>query len=113
MYVSEIQLQELCQTEKFAGSCPADDEVLIVRRAQYGRMKIGRCVQTDYGHVGCKADVLRQTDRRCSGRHSCRVDVPNADFDLTQPCPNEFKTYFEVEYQCIKGNISDISVHQR
>ena len=102
-FFSEIQRQDLCQTEKFEASCPSDDEVLIVRSAMYGRMKIGRCVQTDYGHVGCKQDVLRQTDRRCSGRQTCQVEVPNADFDSTKPCPNEFKTYFEVAYECVKG----------
>ncbi len=71
--------------------------------ALYGRMALGRCVLTDYGHVGCQEDVLLETDRRCSGRHKCQIRIPDASFDDTTPCPLEFKTYFEAVYRCYKG----------
>lgn len=71
--------------------------------ALYGRMSLGRCVLTDYGHVGCEEDVLFETDRRCSGRHQCKIRIPDASFDATTPCPLEFKTYFEAVYRCYKG----------
>ena len=94
--------EEFCQTEVFKAGCEKD-EVIVIARALYGRMRIGRCVLTDYGHVGCQADVTLQTDRRCSGRHKCEVGIPDAVFDATRPCPLEFKTYFEATYRCFKG----------
>ena len=81
--------------------------------ALYGRMRISRCVTTDYGHVGCKKDVLVETDKRCSGKHSCQVRIPDAQFDVLALglCPVEFKTYFEAEFSCITGKI-DSNVNQ-
>ena len=52
-------------TEQFKASC-GHDSVIDIQRAMYGRMHIGRCVSTDYGHLGCEADVRTMTDRRCS-----------------------------------------------
>jgi len=32
-------------------SCSSPDEVVMIERAAYGRMRLGRCVETDMGHV--------------------------------------------------------------
>ena len=93
----------MCPTEVFGAVCPDLDKVIYIELALYGRMSLGRCVQKDYGHVGCQGDVTRHTDRRCSGRRMCRIRIPDADFDLSHPCPVEFKTYFLVSYKCLKG----------
>ena len=93
---------EYCMTEQFKASC-GHDSVIDIQSAMYGRMHIGRCVSTDYGNLGCEADVRTMTDRRCSGRHECRIDIPDRDFERTKPCPVEFIKFFEVEYKCVKG----------
>ena len=36
----------------FEASC-AEDEVVVMTTAQYGRMRPGRCVKKDYGYIGC------------------------------------------------------------
>jgi len=71
-----------------AVSCSSPGEVIMIDRAAYGRMRLGRCVETDMGHVtrtqgsrdtadmghvGCQSDVLVTADRRCSGRTSCEI----------------------------------------
>ena len=35
----------------------------MMRTARYGRMKLGKCLTTDY-FVGCSADVLSHVDTR-------------------------------------------------
>ena len=94
--------------DTFNASCGMD-EVIDIQSAMYGRMHIGRCVSTDYGHLGCEADVRTMTNRRCSGRHECQIDIPDREFERTKPCPLEFKTFFEAEYRCLKGKISIFS----
>ena len=89
-------------TEEFKASCKGD-HVIDIQTAMYGRMHIGRCVSTDYGHLGCEANVRTLTDRRCSGRHQCQIAIPDREFETTRPCPVEFIKFFEVEYRCTKG----------
>ncbi len=73
--------------------------------ASYGRMRLGKCVQTDYGYVGCSANVLGQLDAKCSGRRTCTVGVPDKSLDISNECPKEFKTYLEANYTCVKGKL--------
>jgi len=97
----------------------------MIERAAYGRMRLGRCVETDMGHVGlrvgtdmghvglcletdmghvgCQSDVLATADRRCSGRTSCEIRVPDAELEKTGPCLRELKTYLEITYRCLTG----------
>jgi len=58
---------DYCDTETFHASCSSQgDEVVMIERASYGRMRLGRCVETDMGHVG-----LHGTRRTTSGtRHT-------------------------------------------
>jgi Galactose binding lectin domain len=95
-------LDEFCQWETFRAECKAD-EVVIVKRAIYGRMQYGRCIKRDYGYVGCYADVMQLADSRCSGRQSCEIAIPDKLFDGTAPCPEDLKLYLMAEYICIKG----------
>ncbi len=97
---------EFCQMDTFNATC-GPTAVIDIQSAMYGRMHIGRCVSTDYGHLGCEADVRTLTDRRCSGRHQCQIDIPDREFERTKPCPLEFKTFFEAEYTCVKGTYPD------
>ena len=96
---------EFCDTEVFRADCP-DDHVIILTHARYGRMEIGRCVQMALGYVGCQSDVLLAADRRCSGRRSCDIRVPDAEFEATRPCLKELKTYLDVAFKCVRGSYS-------
>ena len=66
--------------------------------------------QTDFGFVGCSSDVLHLADKRCSGRHSCIINVPDALFENTKPCNEEFKFYLEATYTCRKGTYCLIDI---
>jgi len=58
---------------------------------------------SDVGSVGCAADVLGHLDRKCSGRRSCRMMIPDATLHGIHPCPKELMPYLEASYLCVKG----------
>ena len=41
--------------DAFIGQC-SDGEVIKIKSAKYGRMKVGKCVKTDYGKEYLKID---------------------------------------------------------
>ena len=94
-----------CENEVFNATCDPG-EVILMTRAQYGRMRKSRCVKLDYGHIGCGADVVELADTRCSGRRRCQIRIPDALFAKTKPCPDDLKPYFEGNYRCVKGGFS-------
>ena len=67
------------------------------------RMALGRCVETEMGHIGCQRDVLTPVDRRCSGRRRCELRIPDAELESTRPCLRELKSYLEAAYTCVPG----------
>ena len=97
--------REFCETETFRASCP-EDKVIVMQRALYGRMRLGRCVKKDLGYIGCQADVLPLADRRCSGHNTCEIRLPDSMLDTTKPCLEELKTYFEASFACLNGKIT-------
>ena len=99
-FLSEIGTY--CQNEEMVAKC-AEDEVVLMRLANYGRMKLSKCVRKDYGYIGCGHDVMGIAHSFCSGRRECTIPVPNEQLDLTPPCPEDFKSYLEAGYDCIKG----------
>ena len=107
MRVCSASAAEYCDWETFNVSCSAD-EVLAVGRARYGRMTLGRCMTTNYGSIGCGADVSAYLDRRCSGRRACAVNVitlSQLPLQTDKPCPPDFKYYLEATYECLKGTL--------
>ena len=61
----------------------------MMRTARYGRMKLGKCLTTDY-FVGCSADVLSHVDSRLvlkishnSGRRLCVLTQGKKYTDMT------------------------------
>ena len=58
--------KDFCNWESFKAQC-GPEEVVVMEQATYGRMKAGKCIERDYGYVGCQADVLVHADKRCSG----------------------------------------------
>ena len=49
------EIREYCYSETFEPDC-GDNKVRITS-ATVGRMSLGKCVQTDYGYVGCSQDA--------------------------------------------------------
>ena len=67
--------------------------------------------RTDFGFVGCFADVIDIVSSRCSGRRRCALRVPDPLFERTTGgCNAEFKSYFEVSYTCVTGPQPTLSV---
>ena len=101
--VTDVPL-EICDTEEFQASCQPHEAVLLLS-AKYGRMRMGRCVTSSLGYIGCHKDVLTLADSRCSARRNCQIRVPDATFERTQPCMTEMKSFLEISYTCVKGNL--------
>lgn len=99
-YFAEIK--QYCQFESFNATC-AKDEIILMRSAQYGRMRFGGCVKENHGHLGCYVDVLAHMDRMCSGRHDCVISIPDATLHKIHACPQELMSYLEAQYDCVKG----------
>ena len=93
---------DYCEFETFQASCPAD-HVIVMKKALYGRMELGRCVVADLGYVGCQADVLDLADQRCSGKRQCQISMPDKSFTVRQKCLAELKSYLQASYTCQKG----------
>ena len=98
-------IKEICQGEDFVASC-SQDEVITMTTAMYGSMKIGQCLEEDFGHLGCAADVMDIADRECSGKRRCVIGVTNKEMDAKRKCPRDFTRYLEVSYRCTTGNMS-------
>ncbi len=102
-----LGVRDYCQFESFDASCGAD-EVILMKSARYGRMRVGRCVARDYGYITCAADVLEEMDKRCSASKQCHFNIPTLR-DTYQPCPKDLTAYLEASYSCVKGMFVDIS----
>jgi len=92
---------EYCQFERFNASCSMD-EVVLVTWASYGRLRLGRCLTTDYGSLGCSADVTQLLESMCSARRQCSVDVASLR-SVDQPCPSDLTSYLDVSFRCVPG----------
>ncbi|ESO01079.1 hypothetical protein HELRODRAFT_175106 [Helobdella robusta] len=110
---------EYCQFETFNASCvnytsssssspPSSSSsfswIILIEKATYGRMRTGRCVAKDYGHIGCSNDVSPILDAMCSGKFTCSVPVPTLR-SIIQPCPKDLISYLNVSYRCVSGKI--------
>ena len=94
--------EEYCENDVLEAECPPD-HVVVIETAHYGRMRFGRCVDRDYGYLGCQSDVLHVADRWCSGRRKCTIPVPNSHFGANSPCPRDLKPYLDANYTCVKS----------
>jgi len=95
--------EEYCQFDTFNATCRRG-QVIVIDDAQYGRLRIGRCVSRDYGFLGCTADVVDMLDRTCSGRRRCELPVPRIR-QLVQPCPKDLTSYLDASYHCERGHM--------
>ncbi len=95
-------VKEYCQMETFKPEC-GRDSVVVMERARYGRMRMGRCVTKNYGNIGCNVDVRSYVDTLCSGRQSCEIKVPDERMFEQKPCVKDVTAYLEASYRCQKG----------
>jgi len=78
--------------------------MVMVDAGRYGRMRMGRCLTSNSGSVGCSRDVLSQVDSVCSGQRTCRLDV--RDLLIHNPCAKDLRGYLELRYTCLAGIVS-------
>lgn len=99
-YCFNADTKEFCQFDSFSGRC-AENEIIVIERAFYGRMKVGRCISGE-GYTGCETDVRTYMDGACAGRHQCNVTVTSLT-EVVQPCRKDYTSYLEVAYSCKEG----------
>ena len=95
-------IQEYCDGDTFEAKCK-QDEVIVMKSALYGRVRIGKCVSADSGLIGCKENVTDLVNKHCSGRNECSLDVTPSQFEGLKPCPGDSKSYLQIEYACMKS----------
>lgn len=98
------------------------NEVILMKTATYGRMRIGRCITAkevdalgplvgqDARYLGCSANVLDVLDRKCSGSSECEIRVADMSQESVTPCFPGLMVYLEVSYECINGQCSSIII---
>lgn len=94
---------EYCTMETLNLTCPSDDQVLVIQKARYGRMSLGRCVRSSFGYLGCAVDVRGYLDLICSGRRDCTMPVPDSYLHATRPCHGDLTSYVQLTYNCVTG----------
>jgi hypothetical protein len=95
--------KEYCQRDYFTASCP-EGSVITITSALYGRMKVGDCVQGDYGHLGCRGDALPLVEALCTGLRTCEFRVFDSNLKETKTdCPSDITAYLEASYSCLPG----------
>ena len=102
-------LGDFCQWQTFNATCNTG-QVVLIEHALYGRMRFGRCLDRDYGYLGCSVSVLPYVEHRCSGRRTCQISLPDAYLDnVPKPCPSDLKAYLELSYHCLDGKQNSLS----
>lgn len=98
-------MQDYCTTkEGFDAKCQGH-QVVVMGSAKYGRMSLGRCVDVDFGYLGCSEDVLDIFDGACSGLHNCEIPHVGALLRDVSPCPSALTSYLEAAYWCQDGEM--------
>ena len=93
---------EACDHEFFTARCPFSQHLLITK-ALYGHIGIGRCVGVDLGYFGCYADVQGIVSERCNGKQRCEIAIPDVEIATTKTCVRGIAMYLDASYACIPG----------
>ena len=75
-----------------------------MHEANFGRMKLSRCLYEDRGELGCHENVLKEFDNKCFGKQSCEILVGANDMGSASTCSKSLIQYLEASYSCRKGN---------
>ena len=90
--------------EEFSPSCPRED-IIVLEAARYGRMQVGKCITSKFGHIGCAVDALGLLDDICSGHKHCTIAVTDERLLEINMCDRELSRYLEVSYTCLEGKL--------
>ncbi|ELU05617.1 hypothetical protein CAPTEDRAFT_228995 [Capitella teleta] len=93
---------DYCDHESFSANC-ASGEILQILDAQYGHIRIGKCIEADLGLFGCKAEVTDILQAACNGKRSCEISVDDNRFRDTQPCQKGVTLQVEARYACLSA----------
>ncbi|ESN96079.1 hypothetical protein HELRODRAFT_189100 [Helobdella robusta] len=104
--------EEYCNKEFFRPTC-GPGEVLLIQKAQYGRMNVGRCLtETEldaYGSnknnpkfFGCYKDVKELMNKECSMKNSCDVRISELENLAEGVCGPGLKLHLNIAYSCLK-----------
>jgi hypothetical protein len=106
--------EKICPGEEFTAQC-GRGETILMTHAALGRMKLGRCIQTDFGHLGCQKNVIAKLDSLCSGKKQCFLPrLIKQDFDGAASqnfCPDELEVYLELSFLCVTGKLPILSLN--
>ena len=97
-----MSVLEYCSHEYFEPTC-GEGEMILIQNAQYGRMKVGRCVEHDLGYIGCTANAQEYIDETCLGHRSCSVSVALLAVKTSKGCIKGLDKYLEASYMCVPG----------
>ncbi|ELU18010.1 hypothetical protein CAPTEDRAFT_197650 [Capitella teleta] len=104
-------LQEVCNAEDFNAQC-GRGEIIAMKSANLGRMKLGKCISQDFGHIGCQHSVIDKLDSLCSAKNECKMrKIARKDFETStshSPCPGGLEVYLDVDYDCVQAPIDSI-----
>ena len=100
---------EYCQWETFNATCTGANEMISITSARYGRMRTGRCLLDNY-MIGCVANVSDLVKRRCDGKTSCAISLPDQDLHLLSTCRRGLVSYLEVDYSCVPGKTGSLYI---
>ena len=73
-------------------------------------MRLGRCLPTHTGFIGCQSNVLTYFDKECSDKQTCDVLVFDNHINAQGGCIKGLQCYLEAEYRCVKGKHT-LSIH--
>jgi len=105
-----LEPSEYCELEQFRPRCP-HDKVIIITEARYGLVSLGRCLQADFGYIGCFADVVDYIGAKCSGRRACQQQVPDRFMkEAAARCRPEFNGFLHAAYKCIDGTYTLVTI---
>ncbi|ELT99578.1 hypothetical protein CAPTEDRAFT_201733 [Capitella teleta] len=103
--------EDVCFYESFDARCP-EGSVALMGHALFGRMDPTACYDDlhdqDFSH--CTTDVLYLSDQLCSGKQSCKIDIPNRNFDGAMSC--SIKGYFEGSFSCLPGQKDNVCFYE-
>ena len=94
---------EICMGDTFEPECSAGSQILI-KRANIGRIKYGKCLPENSGPIGCFENVEGYLDSECFGKSQCSIYVPDRQLMAANPCSSALGAHLEVEYECVSGN---------
>lgn len=98
---------ESCERETFTARCPYSQQIIITK-ALYGHMALGKCLTVDFGHLGCAADITDIVSQRCDGKQKCEIDIDDDEIVNEEPCLNGLELYMEITHACIPGKIKSL-----